>query len=105
MTLHLSAEELVVRNRQKQREWRAAHPERVRHFYLKYAASGKDKPRKAAWSRDNKERVNLRRRELYRERHPVTTAFVDRPTYFSSDKEREDAEHHRDPECGAEPVC
>jgi hypothetical protein len=102
MTLHLSDRTLRAHNRQKQREWRAAHPDRVRGYYAKYAATGKDKPRKAAWAHANKDRLNARRRELYH--HRQAGAFVDPPEFLSSHQEK-DAIPEGATECGAEPVA
>ena len=66
MTLHLSPEELIARNKAKQKQWRIDHPERVKQFNAKYNAKPDVSARKADWAREHKEAVNARRREIYR---------------------------------------
>ena len=73
MTLHLSAEELVARHRAQQKAWRLAHPDKVCEYHRRHHARPEVKERRLQWQRDNKERINARRRELYRERHPLHT--------------------------------
>lgn len=68
MTLHLSPASLIARNKQKQKEWREAHPERVKAYHVKHNAREETKARKLQWSRENSVRINARRRELYASR-------------------------------------
>ena len=65
MTLHLSPEELMARHRMQQKLWRANHPEAVKEYHRKYHAKPEIQERRTAWQRDNKEKRNARRRELY----------------------------------------
>ena len=76
MTLHLSPEALVARHKAQQKAWREAHPERVRGFHRKYAAKPEVKARKRAFEDANRERINTRRRELYRLHHPLPAPDV-----------------------------
>ncbi len=69
MTLHLTPEELVSRNKEKQRQWRENHPERVRAFHIKHNTKPQVKARKLEWARDNKELINERRRRMYHDRN------------------------------------
>jgi hypothetical protein len=73
MTLHLSPEELAVRHKAQQKVWREAHPDKVRAYHRKYAAKDDVKERKRDFERANRERINERRRELYRLRNPLPT--------------------------------
>ena len=73
MTLHLSAEELITRHRAQQKAWRLAHPDKVCEYHRRHHARPEVKERRLQWQRDNKQRLNTRRRELYRERHPLPT--------------------------------
>ena len=73
MTLHLSPEELIARHKEQQKAWRAAHPDRVRAYHLKHQSSPEGKARRKAWAQANKERVNMRRRELYHQRKTQNT--------------------------------
>lgn len=66
MTLGLTPEQLVARNRQKQKEWRAKYPDRVKAFHAKYNQKDEVKARKLEWARENKDAINARKRELYR---------------------------------------
>ena len=66
MTLGLSPTSLLQRNKQKQKEWRLNHPERIKEFHTKYNAKDCVKERKLEWARKNKDIINARRREQYR---------------------------------------
>ena len=68
MTMHLSPEELIARHKEQQKAWRAAHPDRVQAYHLKHQSSLEGKARRKAWAQENKERVNIRRREIYHTR-------------------------------------
>lgn len=70
MTLHLTPEELIARHKAQQKAWRLAHPDKIAEYNRKYHARPEVKERRLQWGRDNKEKINARRRELYRERHP-----------------------------------
>ena len=73
MTLHLSPEELTARHKAQQKAWREAHPDKIRAYHRKYAAKDDVKERKREFERANRERINARRRELYRLRNPLPT--------------------------------
>ena len=68
MTLHLSPASLIARNKQKQKEWRQNHPERVKAFHQKHNARDETKDRKLQWARENRDQINERRRQQYKER-------------------------------------
>ena len=65
MTLGLSPEEIIARNKEKQRQWRLNKPERIRGFHRKYNQKPEVQERKLQWARENKEAINARRREIY----------------------------------------
>ena len=67
MTLHISAEEIVARNRAKQKQWRIDHPDRIAEFHKKYTAKPEVSLRKIEWARAHKDEINNRRREQYRQ--------------------------------------
>ena len=73
MTLYLTLEELSARHKAQQKAWREAHPDKVRAYHRKYAAKDDVKERKRDFERTNKERINERRRELYRLQNPIPT--------------------------------
>ena len=70
MTLGLSPEEIIARNKAAQKAWRAAHPERMREFHRKNNQKTETKARKAAWAVVNRdvilERARARRAEQRR---------------------------------------
>ena len=68
MTLHLSPASILARNKQKQKEWREAHPEQVRAFHVKHNARPETKERKLKWAQENRDHINTRRREQYQQR-------------------------------------
>ena len=68
MTLHLSAEELIIRHKAQQKAWREAHPEKLREYHLKHQQSSGGKARRREWAMRNREHINKRRRALYAER-------------------------------------
>lgn len=65
MTLHLSAEELVTRQREKQRVWRQANPDKCKAYGVIHNARPEVKARKRVWQLDNKDEINRRKREKY----------------------------------------
>ena len=65
MTLHLSAEEIVARNKAKQKQWRLDHPDRILGFHKKYNAKPEVSARKTQWARDHRDEINQRRRLQY----------------------------------------
>ena len=71
--MHLSPEELAARHKAQQKAWREAHPDKVRAYHRKYAAKDDVKERKREFERANRERINVRRRELYRLHNPLPT--------------------------------
>jgi hypothetical protein len=70
MTLHLSPEELCIRHKAQQKAWREANPDLIKAYHRKYHAKSDVKERRARYGVENKDRINTRRREIYRERHP-----------------------------------
>ena len=74
MTLHMTPEELCARHKAQQKAWRERNPELMSGYHRKYHAKPEVKERRARYSVVNKERINARRREVYRERHPIPPA-------------------------------
>ena len=74
MTLHLSPEEIVARNRAKQKQWRLDHPERVKEFHRRYNAKSEVSARKTQWAREHRDEINKRRREIYQSRRQESAA-------------------------------
>ncbi len=66
MTLGLSPKSLIERNREKQKQWRLEHPERVKEFHRKYNSRSEVKLRKLEWARLHKDQINEKIRELYK---------------------------------------
>ena len=66
MTLHLSPEEILARNKAKRKQWRLDHPERVKEFHRKYNEKPGVAERKKEWASANKDYLNAKRRETYR---------------------------------------
>ena len=73
MTLHLPPEEIIARNKAKQKQWRIDHPERIKAFHAKYNAKPEVKERKAQWTKDHREEINARRREMYRRQREIAS--------------------------------
>ena len=65
MTLGLTPEELIARNKAKQKQWRLDHPDKIRAFHRKYNLKPEVQEHKLQWARENKEAINTRRREIY----------------------------------------
>ena len=66
MTLsHLSAGDLIARQRMMQKLWRQNHPEKVKEYYAKHQARPEHRERIKEWRINNKERVNAQARERY----------------------------------------
>ena len=65
MTLHLSADDLVTRQREKQRVWRQANPDKCKEYGVRHNARPEVKARKRVWQLDNKDEINRRKREKY----------------------------------------
>jgi len=68
MTLHLSPEEIIARNKEAQRVWRQNHPDRVKGFHKKYNAKPDVCARKTEWARLHRDEINERRRKIYRQK-------------------------------------
>ena len=79
MTLHLSPASLIARNKQKQKEWRQNHKERVKAFHQKHNARPETKERKLQWARENRDHINERRRQQYRQRKEKTLEVIEPP--------------------------
>lgn len=95
MTLHLSAEELLARQKRQQYEWRQANPEKVRAYYRKHNQTEKSIERRKTWAVENKERCNARRRELYRMRNPLPAEPEVAPPELSEEEKRDARNAHR----------
>ena len=72
MTLHMAPEEIVARNKAKQKQWRIDHPDRILDFHRKYNAKPEVSARKTEWAREHREEINERRRLQYRQKHEIT---------------------------------
>jgi len=71
MTLHLPPEEIIARNKAKQKQWRIDHPDRIKEFHKKYNAKPSVSQRKTQWARDHRDEINTRRREIYRRQREI----------------------------------
>ena len=80
MTLHLPPEEIIARNKAKQKQWRIDHPDRIKGFHAKYNSKPETKERKAAWAREHRELINARRRDIYRQQKETATQTMNVPT-------------------------
>ena len=69
MTLHITPEEIIIRNKAKQKQWRLDHPERVLEFHKKYNAKPDVTARKTEWARAHENEINMRRRATYYQKH------------------------------------
>jgi len=72
MTLHLTPEEIIARNREARRVWRQSHPDRVKAFHKKYNAKPEVIARKSDWARAHRDEINERRREIYRRKRSAS---------------------------------
>tara|TARA_Y100001968_G_scaffold81089_1_gene72212 strand:- start:4205 stop:4459 length:255 start_codon:yes stop_codon:yes gene_type:complete len=79
MTLHLPPEEIIARNKAKQKQWRIDHPDRIKAFHAKYNAKPEVMERKAAWAREHKDDINARRREIYRLKRDMANQVEEAP--------------------------
>ena len=77
MTLHISPEEIILRNKAKQKQWRIDHPERILDFHRKYNAKPEVSARKTEWARAHRDEINERRRLQYQQKQ---TAAQEAPT-------------------------
>ena len=80
MTLHLPAEEIIARNKAKQKQWRIDHPDRCLGFHRKYNAKPEVSARKTEWARAHKDEINERRRLQYRQQRTIEQAAEEAPT-------------------------
>jgi len=71
MTLHLPPEEIIARNKAKQKQWRIDHPDRIKAFHKKYNAKPDVSARKTQWARDHRDEINTRRREIHRKKREI----------------------------------
>ena len=68
MTLHITPEEIILRNKAKQKQWRIDHPERILDFHRKYNAKPEVSARKTEWARAHRDEINERRRLQYQQK-------------------------------------
>ena len=68
MTLHLAPEEIISRNKAKQKQWRIDHPDRCLGFHRKYNAKPEVSARKTEWARAHRDEINERRRLQYQQK-------------------------------------
>ena len=68
MTLHIAPEEIILRNKAKQKQWRIDHPERILDFHRKYNAKPEVSARKTEWARAHRDEINERRRLQYQQK-------------------------------------
>ena len=66
MTLHLSVDEIKIRNLVNQKRWKQEHPDNVRRNQKRYNDQKHVKERKLQWGRENRDLINERRRDRYR---------------------------------------
>ena len=77
MTLHITPEEIILRNKAKQKQWRIDHPERILDFHRKYNAKPEVSARKTEWARAHRDEINERRRLQYQQKQ---AALQEAPT-------------------------
>jgi len=80
MTLHLPPEEIIARNKAKQKQWRIDHPDRIKEFHKKYNAKPQVSARKTEWAREHRDQINTRRREIYRRQREAALQNAEAPT-------------------------
>ena len=79
MTLHISPDEIIARNKAKQKQWRVDHPDRVLGFHRKYNAKPEVSARKTEWARDHRDEINERRRLQYQQKREVAPEVLTEP--------------------------
>ena len=80
MTLHISPEEIILRNKAKQKQWRIDHPERILDFHRKYNAKPEVSARKTEWARAHRDEINERRRLQYQQKQVAAQEALAEPT-------------------------
>ena len=79
MTLHISPEEIILRNKAKQKQWRIDHPERILDFHRKYNAKPEVSARKTEWARAHRDEINERRRLQYQQKQAAAQEAAAEP--------------------------
>ena len=79
MTLHISPEEIILRNKAKQKQWRIDHPERILDFHRKYNAKPEVSARKTKWARAHRDEINERRRLQYQQKQAAAQEAAAEP--------------------------
>ena len=80
MTLHLPPDEIIARNKAKQKQWRLDHPDRILDFHRKYNAKPAVSARKTEWARNHKDAINERRRLQYHQKRATAPESEEAPT-------------------------
>ena len=80
MTLHLPPEEIIARNKAKQKQWRIDHPDRIKAFHQRYNAKPEVSARKTQWAREHRDLINAKRRAAYRKRREAAQVNAEAPT-------------------------
>ena len=78
--MHLPPEEIIARNKAKQKQWRIDHPDRIKAFHRKYNAKPEVSARKTEWAREHRDEINTRRREIYHRQREVAQQNANTPT-------------------------
>ena len=89
MTLGLSAEQILARNKAAQKAWRAANPERMREHHKKCNAKPETKERKRLWAIANREVIRERTRARYAATKAQSAVSVPPPTETLEDSSAE----------------
>ena len=71
MTLNLTPEEQIIRQRQQQKAWREAHPEQVKKYYHYHQSRPEHRERIRLWHATHRAQINSKARERYRLRYPI----------------------------------
>ena len=71
MSLNLTPSEKILRQRQQQKAWREAHPEKVKAYYHYHQSRPEHRERIRLWQATHRSQINLKARERYRLRNPI----------------------------------
>ena len=79
MTLALTAEEIIQRQKSYQTAWRMANPDKVKEYSLKHSRRPSIKAKKLQWQKDHKDDLNVRRRIKYKEEKELLRKIREKP--------------------------